>query len=330
MGPILAEFKANRDRLSETLHEIWIKGMADAGYKVPAEKMEFRLTVQGGLGTPDERALLEEKYEVDGTGWASPFLLVPEVVNMDKDHLRKIQEAGADDIHLSESSPLGVPFWSLKTSFSEGTRMRRIDEGKPGSPCPKGFLSSNTEFTKVPICTASRNFQRRKLASLSEMPAATDVLQQDLEEAVLAKACICNDLAGVATIPNEIDPAALPSICCGPNMIYFNRVSSLEEMVDHILGRGMVPIKEGRPHMFLNEISLHLDRLKRTLDRRRDGLSAETMRVTEETQKNLNEGLAYYVELAGGFAADKRDEFLARLDELRSQLELLTAEDVTC
>ncbi|MFT5232846.1 MAG: hypothetical protein ACI9UQ_000871 [Candidatus Krumholzibacteriia bacterium] len=330
MGPILDEFKANRTRLFDTLHEIWVKGMADAGYKVPSEKMEFRLTVQGGIGTPEERALLEEKYDVDGTGWASPFLLVPEVVNMDKKHLKKIQEAGPDDVHLSDSSPLGVPFWSLKTSYSEERRLRRIDDGKPGSPCPKGFLSSNTEFTKVPICSASRNFQRRKLASLGEMPAENDRLQQDLEEAVVVKACICHDLAGVATIPNDIDPAALPSICCGPNMVYFTKVSTLAEMVDHIYERHLVPIKEGRPHMFLNEIVLHLDRLKKTLERRREGLSAETEKVTEQTKNNLRDGLAYYVELTGEFAVEKREVFLHRLEELRKEMEALAAEDVTC
>jgi len=330
MGPILAEFKANRERLSETLHEIWIKGLVEAGYKVPAEKMEIRLTVQGGLGTPEERALLEEKYDVDGTGWASPFLLVPEVVNMDKEHLKKIQAAGVDDVYLSDSSPLGVPFWSLKTSYSEGTRLRRIDEGKPGSPCPKGFLTSNTEFTKVPICTASRNFQRRKLAALAEAPSDNALVQQDLEAAVLAKACICNDLAGVATVRYDIEPAALPSICCGPNLVYFDRISTLAEMVDHIYGRGSVPIKEGRPHMFLNEIGLNLERLKRTIERRRDGLSAETLKVTEATKVNLGEGLAYYVDMANEFAADQRDIFLERLESFQEQLQVLTAEDVTC
>lgn len=323
LGPVLEEFKEKRDQLREQLHEICATALAESGRAVPEAKMDMRVTVQGGIGTADEKHMLEDKYQVDSTGWGSPFLLVPEVVNIDEKHLHKIQEAEEKDVHLSDSSPLGVPFWSLKTSSSEETRLSRIDSGKPGSQCPKGFLVSNTEFTKVPICTASRNYQRRKLVSLDEGPVELPVLHDDHTEAVLAKACICHDLAGSATVPNEIDLNARTAVCCGPNTVYFSRVARLREMVDHIYGRAQLPLNAERPHMFLKELSLHVDRMKDDFDRRRQGLAAVKANVTEEIQKNLGQGIQLYREQAAQLAADKKGDFLKKLDVLRQDLEAL-------
>jgi hypothetical protein len=282
--------------------------------------MDFRVTVQGGIGTAEESRLLEEKYKVDGTGWGSPFLLVPEVVNIDENHLHKIQAAREEDVQLSDSSPLGVPFWCLKTSLSEESRLRRIAEGKPGSRCPKGFLVSNTEFTKEPICTASRTYQRLKLTSLDGGKVGPDLLRI-LEENVVAKACICHDLAGAATVPNDIDPAAKTAVCCGPNTVYFSRVAKLREMVDHIYGRASLPLNSERPHMFLKEISLHLDRLKKDLDRRRQGLSEVKNMSLEEIRTNLQQGIRQYTDLATQMASDSKQAFLAKLNRLRQDLD---------
>ena len=268
LGPVLEEFASKRVALGDQLRGIWADSMQEMGRAVPEAKMDFRVTVQGGIGTSEETRLLEEKYQVDGTGWGSPFLLVPEVVNIPQDHLRKIQAAGEDDVHLSDASPLGVPFWCLKNSRSEEIRLQRIADGKPGSACPKGYLVSNTEFTKAPICTASRAYQRRKLTSMDGSE-----VNIEMTEGVVAKACICHDLAGSATVPNKIDPDAKTAVCCGPNTVYFSKVAKLREMVDHIYGRANLPISAERPHMLLKELSLNLDRLKKDVDRRRQGLA---------------------------------------------------------
>ena len=317
LGPVLEEFAQKRESLAEQLGEIWSASMQEMGRAIPEAKMDFRVTVQGGIGTSEENRMLEKEYKVDGTGWGSPFLLVPEVINIDESHLHKIQVAGEDDVHLSDSSPLGVPFWCLKTSLSEESRLERIAEGHPGSECPKGFLVSNTEFTKVPICTASRAYQRRKLISLGGNPDDLPVLAED----VVIKACICHDLAGSATVVNEIDPAAKTAVCCGPNTVYFSRVAKLREMVDHIYGRANLPINSERPHMFLKEISLHLDRLKKDIDRRRQGLADVKNKSSEEIRENLMDGIRQYHRLASQIASDSKDAFLSKLDSLRGDLD---------
>jgi len=323
LGPVLQEFKEKRGQVYDQIHAVWSTALAESGRSVPEEKMDQRVTVQGGIGTADENHMLEEEYQVDGTGWGSPFLLVPEVVNIDEKHLQKVSEAREEDVELSDASPLGVPFWCLKTSTSEEVRLSRIEAGKPGSECPKGFLVSNTEFTNVPICTASRNYQRRKLVSLTDAPPERPEVQADETEHVVAKACICHDLAGSATVPNEIDPSARTAVCCGPNTVYFSRVARLREMVDHIYGRAQLPLMAGRPHMFLKELSLHVERMKKDLDRRHHGLVAAKANATEEVRRNLSQGIRLYHEQATQLATNKRLEFLRRLDALRKELESL-------
>ncbi len=319
LGPVLADFHEGRERLREQLYGILAPALAKLGKPVPGESLGIRVTVQGGIGTAEENQMLEDQYDVDGTGWGSPFLLVPEAVNIDERHMQRIIDAEESDVHLSDASPLGVPFWSLKTSTSEESRIQRIEEGHPGSACPKGFLISNTEFTKAPICTASRAYQRRKLHDL-EGSDLQSLEMGDATEHVTAKACICHDLAGSATVPLNIDPGAQTAVCCGPNTVYFSKIARLCEMVDHIYGRASLPLNSSRPHMFLKELSLHLDRLKTEVERHRAGL--ETARSNPaEVRDNLLGGIRQYREQASRLVAEGREEFLSRLEEVRSDLD---------
>ena len=266
--------------------------------------------------------MLCRQYQVDGTGWGSPFLFVPEVVNLDEPHLRKLCEAGEDDIELSEASPLGVPFWSLRTSASEDVRRRRIAEGSPGSPCPKGFLAANTEFTEMPICKASRAYQRRKLEEIDGAEMSEDERARS-RDGVVVKACICNDLSGGATVSLGIDPKATTAVCCGPNCAYFSRVAQMKEMIDHIYGRARLPLDDRRPHMFINELSLHVERLREEVARGKRNLLEALPRPLFECKKNLLAGIRYYREKASQLVADRSDEFLDSLESMRTEIECI-------
>jgi len=320
LGPILAEFQRERGQLAESLRAVREKALLGLGRDSGLAPAPARVTVQGGIGTAAEDALLRRRYGVDGTGWGSPFLLVPEVVNIDADSLARLAEAGEQDIQLSDASPLGVPFWSLRTSASETARRRRIALGDPGSRCPKGYLAANTEFTARPICTASRAFQKRKLAEIA-LAAPTAAERERQEAAVLAKACICHDLAGGATGPRGIDAEARTAVCCGPNTAYFQRPASLDEMVDHIYGRRELPLAAHRPHMLLKELSLHVDRLRDRI--RQAAITAGDGQPTGigESLENLRQGIAHYQDLARGLAAETRKAFLAQLERLHREVE---------
>ena len=49
-----------------------------------------RITAQGGVGNNDEHQFLLSYFELDGVGWGSPFLLVPEATNVDDETLQKL------------------------------------------------------------------------------------------------------------------------------------------------------------------------------------------------------------------------------------------------
>jgi hypothetical protein len=319
LGPILEEFRREKPGLSEKLRAIRRRALDAMGRGDGGEPMPARVTVQGGLGTADEDRLLREHYGVDGTGWGSAFLFVPEVVNIDSVSLERLVVAGEEDIRLSDASPLGVPFWLLRTSLSEDARLERIAAGKPGSRCPKGYLVSSSEFTAVPICTASRPFQRRKLEQIASS-ALSELEQRRARESVVAKACICHDLAGGATLPTGIDPDATPAVCCGPNAAYFRCATTLDGLVDHIYGRAELPLASGRPHMLLKELSLHLDALRRDVARHAEEPSENLTRVIGACRENLLRGVEHYRALAGALLASRREAFVEHLEALRREL----------
>ena len=133
------------------------------------------------------------------------------------------------------------------------------------------------------------------------------------------------DLAGSATVPSGIDPDAPTAVCCGPNTVYFSKVTTLAEMVDHIYGRARLPLSTDRPHMFLKELSLHLDRLKREMERRRIGIARAADKGPAEIRDNLLNGIRLYRETAASLVRDRKDEFLARLEKMRGDLDDITS-----
>ena len=325
LGPIMEEFKQNRQQLVKKLHADYTKGLAGIGRPCRPTPLDVRITVQGGIGTTAEDGFLLKYFEVDGTGWGTPFLLVPEVTNVDHTHLEKLSAASDDDVYLSGNSPLGIPFWNLRTSASEDARKRRIVDGRPGSPCPKGFLSNNTEFTDVAICRASRAYQRMKLAELSKSDLPKAIVSAE-REAVLAKACLCMDLTGGAMLRTGIDPEATTAVCAGPGIADFAEITSLDKMIDHIYGRLSLLVNSERPHMFIRELKLYIDYLSQEMDKASQGLISRTTKYFTEFKTNIAAGIDYYSGLAEQFGKKQRERFLTDLETLRTELEGLLPE----
>lgn len=316
LGPVLEEFHRGKGKLMETLAGAFLKAGGDP--RVVSDGV--KITVQGGIGTKDEDEFLRNNYELDGTGWGTPFMLVPEVVNINKDHLRKLSLATKTDVYLSNASPLGVLFWNIGNSASELARKLRITKGVPGSPCVNKHAAFSTEFSDVPQCMASRAYQKAKLESLEKERLPSKIFEIR-KQYVLAKACICHDLAGAATETLGIDKKALTALTPGPNIVNFSKVSSLKDMVDHIYGRINLITSEKREHMFLKELELYIEQFKSKFD----SITLET--VVEDGKKQLREfgsnllnGISYYKELSGKLANEKKESFLIRLEALKIQV----------
>ncbi len=319
LGPILDEFRERRNELFEKVRALCVKA-CDAERR-PSPAREARITVQGGISTAAENEFLLKYYNVDGTGWGTPFLLVPDVVTIDDEHMEKLRAAGEADVYLSDASPLDIPFWVLRSSASEEARRRRITEGRPGSACRKSYLLYNTEFTEQPICTASRSYQKRKLAHLPQENLSEEQLTA-VREGVLAKACICHELGGGATLKYGIDPAATPALCPGPNIAAFSKLSTLEEMLDHIYGRLAGSLSDSEwPHMFITELKIYVAELRRDVEKFSLELSARMPKYLREFKENLLSGIDNYRRLAEEFISEKRTRFLGDLAKLQSELE---------
>jgi hypothetical protein len=325
MGPILEEFRKRKDHLVSQTYETYTKALGSQGASIPTTPPEVLITAAGGIGTADEHEFLLKYYKLDKAGWGTPFLLVPEVTNVDEEHIEKLCKADADDVFLSAASPLKISFWNLRNSASEEQRRQFIKEGKPGSSCPKGHAKIfDMEFTDTPECISARKYVSLKLEQL-EKDQITDVQLKWLRQDVLAKSCICHDLSGGARIKYGIDPKARTAVCCGPDIVNFNKIASLEEMVDHIYGRLSLLARSDRPHMFLRELSLYVDHLKGEVEKFTLGLTNNGPKYYKEFRENLINSIEYYKNLARQFVEDKRHVFLEELKTQKERLEQVFA-----
>lgn len=322
MGPILEDFRTQRHDILDQLFAGLSKALKAAGRPVPAEPPETRITAQGGIGTSDEAEFLRRYYQLDSTGWGTPFLLVPEVTNIDDQLLPRLAAATAADVFLSDASPLGVPFWNLRNSASEMARRDRIQKGKPGSSCPKGYLRLNTDYSGQPLCTASAIYQKRKLRDLSTGDM-TQEQREALSRQALAKACICHELSGGAAVKRGFDPLMQSAVCPGPGIVDYSRIASLEEMVDHIYGRFSLITNQERPHMFVRELMLYIDYLKAEIGRFVSGLSERSVAYFPEFRSNLEAGIDYYRKLVSKLNWESQERFLADLEALSDRLTVL-------
>ncbi len=321
IGPVLEEFRKLRNELKEKLQKPFKSGLESRNKEFV--DLDFKLTVQGGIGTHAEAEFLRKQYGCESTGWGTPFLLVPEVTNVDDEHLQKLIKATENDVELSDNSPLGIPFWSLKNSSSENKRKERIKNGKPGSPCFQGFLVSDTEFTKVPICKASRIYQSKKIKQIEASEMESDKKKYEINN-LLKKACICVDLGSAVLLKNNISENITPSICTGPGIVHFNKTASLEEMVSHIYGRISLINLTDRPHMFMTELKLYIDALSADIKKSSEGFIEQTKKNLLEYRNNIVKGINYYHELASKFELNEANSFLKDLEKLSKEIEILT------
>lgn len=300
MPTILREFKEKKTQLRETFQPLVRSFYNNMGWEYPeaAEQEEPLITVQGGIGTYGETQRLRKTYDIDKTGWGTPFLLVPEATPIDKSTLKLLADAGEEDLYLSGVSPLGVPFNNIRRSGSEVWTKKRAGTDKPGSACPKGFLQFNTEFTDNAICTASTQYQLLKIDEINRSDLTDDEKQKQRSQ-VFEKSCLCDHLGNGVLIALGIlkEDRGPQAICPGPNLAWFNRIHTLREMVDHIYGRGDSLVPPERPHMFAKEMTMYVDYLGRLIDQA-DLSDLKQVKKLKTIYDNLVESIEYCREIA--------------------------------
>ncbi len=313
-GPILDEFRENRQKLYDTCLEAYQQALDKKGIRQPAEVPQLNVSAQGGVGTNEEHEFLLDHYQMDSVGWGSPFMLVPEVISIDEDTMNLLAKGKEDDYYFSGLSPLGVPFNSIKGASMSQRRLKLAAEGKAGTPCTKGFLRYNTEYTEQPICTASRQYQSKKLSELQEMNLGEAEYTKAYEK-IIEPECLCIGLGASTKMSKNLNLKASEkvTVCPGPNLAYFSKISSLKEMVDHIYGRINLLDKGPRPHMFVKELSMYLDIFKQRVDEfltKPDDVKEKKQLLA--FQKNLLDGIEYYTQLF----KEKKKEVVHELESL--------------
>ena len=300
MGPILAKFKRNKVELFDSVFDVLKTALDNKNRPFSKELLPFIFTAQGGVGTSEEHNFLIDEYQLDSIGWGSPFLLVPEATNVDSPTKTLLIEAKEEDFYLSKTSPLGVPFNSLRGTTKEVERKKRITNGKPGATCIEGNLALfNQEFTDKPICTASRQYQTLKIDELQKEGLEPEVYQKKYNN-IVEKTCLCTGLVTSVLLVNQLktyegnDGAY---ICPGPNMLYFKKVMSLSEMIDHIYGRKCIEFPMYRPHMFIKELYAYIEYLKKSITDSKESITKKEQNRFIKFSDNLLEGIDYYYTL---------------------------------
>ncbi|WP_410004938.1 hypothetical protein [Aequorivita nionensis] len=324
MGPILQKFKDKKQELQDSLFELYKPVIIAKGKPSFSQPHPIKITVQGGIGTNEEDSLLREFYEVDGTGWGTPFLLCPEATTVDENTLELLCQSKENDVVRSKASPLGVQFNYLRGTTAEKERLDRIAKDKPGSPCTEKLLVSNTEFTKEPICTASSKYQKLKLKQLETLNLSKEELEQQRED-VLGKECLCIGLSNAAAISYDVPflkKLNAVTICPGPNIVNFSKITSLREMTDHIYGRKNILQKADRPIMFIAELRLYIDFLKKEINQIKHPTSRD-LKNWEGFSNNLLEGIEHYRQSMSNYFLSNFIQFEKDLAEAQIEIEHL-------
>jgi len=333
LGPILEEFKNSKEDLVDSVHQMYIKALEEKGYHIPEKPLAIKITAQGGVGTSEEHDFLLNNYNIDSVGWGTPFLLVPEVVNVDNETHDLLTNAKEEDLYLSKISPLGVPFNNVRGNSKDLEKQRLVAEGKPGSVCPKQLLVSNTEYTERPICTASKQYQKLKIAELGENNTTKNEFIERLDN-ITEKACLCLGLASSALkkhklVKDDEDPGV--TICPGPNIAYFSEKLSLKNMVDHIYGRINVIKRNDRPNFFIKELSLYINYMKDLIKDLNISPAESEIKKIQSFNRNLLEGIDYYKKLFLKHINSKtgiKKSDLKELNKMEQEITELTVEQV--
>ena len=329
-GPILNEFKEKKEELKVEVFEILKTALEKKGRVIPND-VTLEITAQGGVGTSEEHEFLLDHYKVDSVGWGTPFLLVPEATLVDQLTMDKLAAAKEDDLYMSGISPLGIPFNSLRGNTKDLEKEAMIKNGRPGSPCPRRFLTYNTEFTDKPICAASRQYQKLKIKELDTLGLDENSYKEKFNK-IVDKACLCVGLGTSAVMvtnaENTVEKEAV-LVCPGPNMAYFSKEVSLDEMIGHIYGRNNIISRTDRPNMFVKELKLYVDYLKGKMEEAKENMDRKQEKYLTRFVANMKDGVNYYQNLFGNIKnkfTESKKQILSELDVSKKVLTLLSYE----
>ncbi|MDH6253841.1 hypothetical protein M2347_003568 [Chryseobacterium sp. H1D6B] len=301
LGPIMEEFKQKKNDLIQSAHTLMTAALEQKGKPTVAGPLEMKITVQGGVGTSHEHEFLLENYNVDSVGWGSPFLLVPEATSVDTATRKLLVQSKQEDFYLSTISPLGVPFNTVRGTSNEILKHQKSAKDKFGSACSKKLLALSKEFSPKGTCTASKKYQEIKLKELqAEKELLTTAQFDQRKREITDKSCLCVGLVNAAYMEQNIEIKGEKQgvvICPGPNLAFFDKEVSLSEMVQHIYGNTNIMSDNQRPNMFINELKIYIEHLKKEINSSFERTTHSQTKKWNTFKANLLNGISYYENL---------------------------------
>ncbi|MET3535724.1 hypothetical protein [Chryseobacterium limigenitum] len=320
LGPIMEEFKQKKNELIDSAHALMLNALQQKGKITVSEPLEMKITVQGGVGTSEEHDFLLKTYDVNSVGWGSPFLLVPEATSVDQETRELLLNSKENDFYLSNLSPLGVPFNTVRGTSNEIFRQNKNNKKRYGSSCPKKLLALSKEFSAEGICTASKKYQDIKLEILeAEKHQITKEQFKKRKEDITEKACLCVGLVNAAYMEQKLEIKGEKQgvvICPGPNLAFFDKEVSLSQMVQHIYGNTNILPDNARPNMFINELKMYIDHLKKEVSDFSGTVTKSQDKKWKTFKENLFEGISYYESLF-----TRSNFFQSELNTINNQLQ---------
>ncbi|SFJ42409.1 hypothetical protein [Myroides guanonis] len=327
LGPIMAEFKNQRQELIATTHKLLCNALEEKQRYTPEEPLELKITVQGGIGTAEEHQFLLDTYEVDSVGWGSPFLLVPEATSVDVQTRKLLADAKEKDLYLSSISPLGIPFNTVRGTTNEAINKLRNANEKYGSSCPRKYLALDKTHSIEGWCTASKKYQTKEIKALKDIKSTlSDDDYISKIESITEKSCLCIGLANASLMEQNLPikgEAQGVVVCPGPNMAYFDKEVSLEKMIQHIYGKENVMKHENRPNFLIKELEMYREHFKKELSAITADSSVIAKKKLEKLKNNILNGIDYYKNLfenTSNYFQKDNSKILKELERIKMEL----------
>jgi hypothetical protein len=140
------------------------------------------------------------------------------------------------------------------------------------------------------------------VAKLKELEAQ-ELSKSEFEyqyQKITEKSCTCVGLGTAALLAYNLDTKVEGegvSICPGPNMAYFSKITSLATMIDHVYGRTNVISRTDRPNMFVKELHIYLEYYKEQIAEYHRTPSEKLRKQLMNFGTNLLDGIAYYEQI---------------------------------
>ena len=147
-----------------------------------------------------------------------------------------------------------------------------------------------------------------------------------MHEEITEKSCLCIGLANAALMDLKLPIKGENQgivICPGPNIAYFTKEATLQQMIAHINGDYNLIETPSRPHFFIKELDMYRQHYFKLKEEASNEVSSVKQKKLKVFQANLLNSINYYIELFTNeqfFFTNQKSMLLAYLENTKKLL----------